>query len=71
MKQIILCDDCNTQKVIELAKNQNFGIEIQAFHKPAMCEDVGQIAIHKELTKDISPLSFHARLPHPRFPSWS
>lgn len=60
MKQIILCDDCNIEEASKKAKNNGFGIEIQSFHKPKLCEDENQINLHKKCIEGIQPISFHA-----------
>ena len=61
MKTIILCDDLNIKEVSKKAKSNKFGIEMQSFYDPSFIENnADQIKIHKELIKEISPLSFHA-----------
>ncbi len=61
MSKIVLCDDCDPQKVSELCKKYNMGMEIQSFYDPAYIEkNPDAIEEHINFIKDIPVRYFHA-----------
>ena len=61
MKNIILCDDSEFEKVAAICKGKNLGIEIQAFHKPRIYEENPNIIDdYKKQLKEIEFVSLHA-----------
>jgi hypothetical protein len=59
-REVILCDNSNVEETAKIAKKYGYGIEVQSFHKPALCEDKEQIDFHKKCIKGILPVSLHA-----------
>ncbi len=59
-RKIILCDDCKTEEISQKAREYGYGIEVQTFHKPALCEDKEQISLHQKYIEGLQPIYFHA-----------
>lgn len=55
-----MCDDSEIDLMIKQAIKFNMGLELQAFHKPFLCEDVREVERYKKLIKPINTLSLHA-----------
>lgn len=61
MKNLILCDDCEVEKVSAVCRQFGYGIEIQAFHKPSLYEETPEIINdYKKYIDKIEFVSMHA-----------
>ena len=61
MRNVVLCDDCEIKKVSKLCKQNDFGIEVQAFYDPKLYEEnPGILNDYKKRLKGVQFISMHA-----------
>lgn len=59
MRQIILCDNGEPEKIVELCLMSGFGIELQSFYQPEKLVDEKLLGSARELAKGVAVKSMH------------
>ncbi len=59
MKHLLICDDTRPEAVVDLCREGGFGIEVQAFYRPAALTDATLVTKTADLIGDLPVVSMH------------
>ena len=59
MKHVLICDDTKPDSIIDVCRERNLGIEVQAFYHPTALSDATLVTKTAELVVDLPIISMH------------